>query len=63
MSKEKVQRNFRPWESNQERLVFAEEKLGLHVPDLINEVLEKHLKNHIEGKAKKLREALSVPVP
>ena len=59
----KIQRNFRPLDSTEERLVFAEEKLGLHVPDLINEVLDQHLKTHMEAKAKKIREALSVPIP
>lgn len=59
----KLQRNFKPWEDNQERLVFAEEKLGFSAPELINEVLQQHLKAHIETKAKKLREALSVPIP
>ncbi len=59
----KFQRNFRPSDVNQERLDFADKQLGLNVSELINEVLEKHLKTHIETKAKKLREALSVPVP
>ena len=59
----KVQRNFRPWPENQERLEFAEKTLGLQVTDLINEVLQKHLKPTLEAKTKKLREALSVPIP
>jgi hypothetical protein len=61
--KKRVQRNFTPWPQNQDRLVFAEEKLSLNPAELINEVLEKHLKTHIEAKAKRIREALSVPVP
>ena len=55
-------RAFRPWDKNQERLEFAG-KLGLNVSELINEVLDKHLVSTMEGKAKKIREALSVPVP
>ena len=55
-------RTFRPWPENQERLVFAEQ-LDLNVSEVINEVLQKHLKTHLEAKTKKLREALSVPIP
>jgi hypothetical protein len=55
-------RTFRPWPENQERLAFAE-KLDLNVSELINEVLERHLKDHLHTKTKKLREALSVPIP
>jgi predicted DNA-binding protein len=63
MKKKKVQRNFRPWPKNQERLEYADEKLGFNVSELINEILETHLKSHIEAKTKKLREALSTPIP
>lgn len=59
----KVQRNFKPWDKVEERLVFAETNYGMLGTELINEVLDKHLKAHIESKAKKLREALSVPIP
>jgi hypothetical protein len=55
-------RTFRPWPENQERLVFAEQ-LDLNVSEVINEVLQKHLKTHLETKTKRLREALSVPIP
>ncbi len=55
-------RTFRPTTVNQDRLAFAE-KLDLNVSELINEVLEKHLKTHLEQKTKKIREALSVPIP
>jgi len=58
----KVQRNFKPWPENQERLEHAE-KLGISVSELINESLAKVGKQLIESKAKKLREALSVPIP
>ncbi len=56
------QRSFRPWKENQERLELAD-RIGLNVSELINEVLQKHIKEHMEIKARKLREALSVPIP
>lgn len=55
-------RTFKAWPQNQERLAFAE-KLDLNVSEIINEVLEKHLKTHLEVKTRKIREALSVPIP
>lgn len=63
MTARKPLRAFRAWEVNQERLDFADKKLGLNVSELINEVLEQHLKPHMEKKTKQLREALSVPIP
>jgi len=60
--KKSVPRAFRPWPKNQERLELAD-RLGLNVSELINELLEKHGKPVIEQKVKKLREALSVPIP
>lgn len=57
-----VQWSFRPWRENQERLELARD-YGLNVSELINEVLKTHLKTTMETKAKKLREALSVPIP
>ena len=62
MSDKPTPRTFKAWPENQERLAFAD-KLGLNVSEVINEVLEKHLKVHLETKTKKLREALSVPIP
>jgi len=62
MKVKKRQRNFKPWPENQERLEFAD-KLGLNVSDVINEVLKENLKPHLETKSRRLREALSVPVP
>jgi len=62
MKEKLTQRSFKAWPRNQERLEFAEQ-LDLNVSELINEVLEKHLKPHLESKTKKLREQLSVPVP
>lgn len=58
----KVQRNFKPWTENQERLAFAEQ-VGLNVSEVINEVLRDHLKKHLEAKTRQLREALNAPVP
>jgi len=55
-------RTFRPTRENQERLELAD-KFGLNVTELINEVLDRHLKATMEAKAKKIREALSVPIP
>lgn len=57
-----VQRNFRAWPENQERLEFAD-KIGLNVSEVINEVLSKHLKPAIDTKAKKLREQLAATCP
>jgi len=62
MAKKRRFRSFVPWPENQERLEFAD-NIGLNVSELINEVLEKSLKATMETKAKKLREALSVPIP
>ena len=58
----KVQRNFKPWPKNQERLDLAD-KLGLNVSEVINEALERVAKKIIEEKTRTLREALSVPIP
>lgn len=57
-----IQRTFRPWQENQERLAFAE-RVGLNVSEVINEVLKGNLKRHLEAKLKQVREAASVPVP
>jgi len=55
-------RSFRPSAKNRARLAFAD-KIGLNVSELVNEVLEKHLKEAIEDRARKIREAVSAPVP
>ena len=55
-------RTFRPSPVNQERLELAD-KLGINVSELINEALEASAKKIIEAKTRKLREALSVPIP
>ena len=62
MEKKLVPRTFRPWTKNQERLEIAD-KIGLNVSELINEVLDKHLKPEMERKATKIREALTAQVP
>jgi hypothetical protein len=62
MSMKPTPRSFKAWPENQERLAFAE-KLDLNVSELINEVLKDNLRSHLERKTRKLREALSVPVP
>ena len=55
------QRNFRPWKENQERLELAD-RIGFNVSELINEVLQEHLPQHMRTKAEKIRQALSVPI-
>lgn len=55
-------RTFRPWPQNQERLEIAD-RLGINVSELINEALERAARKIIEEKTKRLREALSVPIP
>ncbi|MCW5554464.1 MAG: hypothetical protein KIS67_20190 [Verrucomicrobiae bacterium] len=62
MTEKLLPRTFRPWPENQERLEFAE-KVGLNVSEVINEVLQKHLKKDLEAKTRQLREVLSAPVP
>ena len=56
------QRGFRPHPEVQKRLEFAEQR-GLNVSEIINEVLAKGLKQHLEQKMRQIRETLSVPVP
>lgn len=55
-------RGFRAWPENQERLEFAK-KLGINLGDVINRSLKLSAKKVIEDETKKLREALSVPIP
>lgn len=57
----KIQRSFRPWGQNQQRLELAD-KLGFNVSELINEVLDRNLPRHLEEKTKELREALALPI-
>ncbi len=42
-------RTFRPWPANQFALDRAD-KIGLNVSELLNEIVSKHLKRHIELK-------------
>jgi hypothetical protein len=58
MSEKTKTRTFRPWPKNRERLELAD-KLGLNVSELLNEMLDKHFKEQLETKTKKLRDALA----
>jgi hypothetical protein len=53
-------------QTNQERLEYAK-KLELNVSQIVNELLEKHLKGYLEkakaDKTRQLRETLEAPVP
>lgn len=57
---------FRPTLKNRERLDYAK-LLGLEMAQVINDVLDKHLRDYLTKEAKpkveKLQEALSAPVP
>lgn len=57
---------FRAWIETEERLECAR-KMGMNVPELINEILAKHLKDHMEGERDKLNgwltEVLATPIP
>lgn len=44
------QRSFRPWPANQSVLHRAE-IVGFNVSELLNEIVAKHLRRHIEHKA------------
>ncbi len=52
---------FRAWPKNWERLQIAK-TLGINISELINEVLDKHLKTEMENKADKIRKALNVKI-
>ena len=43
-------RTFRPWPENQREFAFAE-KLKFNVSELLNEIVAKHLRRHVEHKA------------
>jgi hypothetical protein len=59
-------RGFRLWEQNAERLEYAQ-KIGLNPSELVNRLLEEHLKPLLERersvREKELRAVLSAPVP
>ena len=59
-------RGFRPWEETGRRLDYAEQ-LGANVSELINEVLQNHLKPYVEKvvseRAKQIRKTLETSVP
>jgi hypothetical protein len=68
MPKQKLgpSRGFRPRPKTQERLEFAE-RVGINCSELINDVLEKHLREQLarelQDRKVKLREALEAPLP
>lgn len=62
MTKQTSPRAFRPSGKNQERLDYAD-KIGLNVSELINNLLDEHLKPALEKAVRKLRSDLSSPVP
>jgi hypothetical protein len=59
-------KGFRPWPGNRERLEYAE-RLGITPSQVINEVLEKHLRDYLlkirKEKATQMQQALEAPVP
>ena len=59
-------RSVRFWEQNGQRLDYAA-KLGLNVSEVVNAVLDKHLKSYLEHekaqREQQMREVLRVPVP
>lgn len=59
-------RGFRPKGKTRERLEYAE-KLGLNISELVNNILEDHLRDYLSKEIKDrqaaLREALNAPVP
>ena len=61
--KKRAMRSFEASEINEERLEFAQKKLKLNVSEVINECLEQHLRETLQHKTAKMREALSVPIP
>jgi len=68
MAREKLgpARGFRPLPKVQERLQFAE-RFGINCSELINRVLENHLREYLakelQSRKAKLREALEAPLP
>lgn len=61
-----AQKSFRAWPKNQERIDYAV-AIGLNVSELINRLLEKHLREAIlkekETRLTEARKALEAPVP
>jgi len=54
-------RTFRPWQQNDDELKVADD-LGMNVSQLINEVLEEHLRDHMKKKVERMRRTLSQSV-
>jgi hypothetical protein len=59
-------RSFRLWEENRSRLDYAA-KIGLNASEIVNELLSKHLRGHLEAarkaQAERLKTALAEPIP
>jgi hypothetical protein len=55
-------RGFSLWPENVERLEYAKQ-IGLSINAVVNEVLQEHLKDHVDRKKLGLRKALSLPTP
>lgn len=57
---------FRPKGKTRERIEFAE-KLGINVSDLVNRILDEHLRDYLAREVKqqqaKWRELINAPVP
>lgn len=58
----RVQRCFKPWDDNEERLQHCE-AVGINPADVINQCLRLIGRRVIEDKIKSLREHLKVPIP
>jgi len=56
--KKLASRTFRPWEHIDAELKTAED-LGLNVSQLINEVLELHIREHMKKRASRMIKVLS----
>lgn len=59
---ESVPRNFRASPENSARIRYAID-LGINVSEIINRVLDRHLKKEVESEVQKLRRRLDGPVP
>ena len=65
-SHETPTRSFRLWAENKERLDYAA-NIGLNASQVVNEVLQQHLKGYLESarsdQQKRLKSALAQPIP
>ena len=58
----KPSRTFRPWPENQREFAFAE-KLKFNVSELLNEIVAKHLRRHVEHKAAAMHRLTKLTAP